>query len=122
MSARDLFERYKVALNQRDFDLVEPLLSTQCQFWFTSGTFEGLADVRRAVEKTWGLIQDEVYDVVDVHWLAESESAAVCTYTFKWQGTIDGQACSGRGRGTSCFRLEPDGWKIVHEHLSHFPS
>jgi ketosteroid isomerase-like protein len=118
MSAKDLFEIYKTEINHHDFDRLEPLISNDCRFWFSSGTYHGLAEVRQAFERTWNLIQDEVYGVTDVHWLSES----VCTYTFTWRGKIDGKECDGRGRGTSCFCREADGWKIVHEHLSHFPA
>jgi ketosteroid isomerase-like protein len=46
---------------------------------------------------------------------------AVCTYTFHWKGLIDDKLREGSGRGTTCFRNDSDGWKIIHEHLSNFP-
>lgn len=67
------------------------------------------------------MIKEEVYTLTDLEWIAESGQAAVCTYTFNWKGIIDGQPFEGKGRGTSCFCKEDDGWKIVHEHLSNFP-
>lgn len=76
---------------------------------FSSGTFVGLEQVRQAFEKTWGMIKDEVYSLTDVEWMAESDQAAVCTYTFYWKGVIEGQHREGKGRGTSCFRKEQSG-------------
>ncbi len=121
MSARQLIEDYKIEINKHNFDLVEPLISRDCQFWFSSGTFVGLTEVRNAFEKTWNLIKDEVYSITDENWIAESDSAAVCTYTFHWRGLIEGKLAEGKGRGTSVFRKEDQTWKIVHEHLIHIP-
>jgi ketosteroid isomerase-like protein len=117
MTARAAFERYKAEINHHDFDRVAPLIADDARFWFSSGTHHGLADIRAAFERTWGLIQDEVYAVSDEVWVTDD----VCLYTFHWRGVIDGKPAEGRGRGTSCFRREADGWKIVHEHLSAFP-
>ncbi len=121
MSARDTLERYEVEINKHSFDLLLPLVSQDCKFWFSSGTYSGMEQARRAFEKTWGMIKDEIYSITDVDWVAESDRAAVCTYTFHWEGFIDGESCRGSGRGTSCLRKDGEHWKIVHEHLSHFP-
>jgi len=121
MSAKALLEKYETEINKHDFNLVQPMISADCKFWFTSGTHEGLEEARQAFQKTWGLIKEETYWLTDIEWLAESEAAAVCVYTYHWRGTINGQLGEGKGRGTSCFRKEADGWKIVHEHLSRFP-
>jgi ketosteroid isomerase-like protein len=97
-------------------------ISSQCKFWFSSGTYIGLDQTRKAFEKTWGVIKEEVYSISDVEWIAESDSAAVCTYTFHWKGLIQDRPSEGKGRGTSCLRKEEGGWKIIHEHLSQFPN
>jgi ketosteroid isomerase-like protein len=120
MTARDLFRKYETEINKNNFDLLVPLISQDCKFWFTSGTFQGHEQCRNAFEKTWKMIKDEKYWLTDIEWIAESETAAVCTYTFNWKGFIEDKPYEGRGRGTSCFRKEENGWKIVHEHLSHF--
>lgn len=121
MSASDLLKKYEVEINKCNFDLIQPLVSKDCKFWFSSGTFGGHEETRKAFEKTWAMIKEEKYWLTDIEWIAESDLAAVCTYTFNWKGIIEGNPCEGRGRGTSCFRKETDGWKIIHEHLSHFP-
>jgi ketosteroid isomerase-like protein len=122
MSAQDLFELYKVEINSHDFNRLEPLISKDCQFWFSSGTYRGIEQTRQAFQKTWALIQNEVYSVRDVEWLFSNSESAVCTYTFHWIGQMNGQQRQGKGRGTSCFRVEGKDWKLVHEHLSAFPA
>lgn len=122
MSAREIFENYKIEINSHDFNRLEPLISKDCKFWFSSGTYEGIVSTRQAFERTWGIIQNETYTVSDVNWICEGDHSAVCTFTFHWIGDVDGERLSGTGRGTSCFRLEDKTWKIIHEHLSPFPS
>jgi ketosteroid isomerase-like protein len=121
MNAREILKKYEVEINKNNFDLLIPMISEDCKFWFSSGTFVGHAETRQAFEKTWNMIKDETYWLTDVEWIAESDLAAVSTYTFHWKGMIENQSCEGIGRGTSCFRKEKDGWKLIHEHLSHYP-
>ena len=120
-TARELLKGYEEIINQHSFDEVEPLLSADCTFWFTSGTHQGVQQARKAFEKTWGFIQNEVYTLTQVQWISESDSSAACTYTYNWKGLINGSLAEGNGRGTSVFRKEESGWKIIHEHLSAFP-
>lgn len=122
MSAREVLERYGALINTHDFSRLAPLIAPDCQFWFSSGTHRGLDAARRAFETTWSRIEDEVYSITDVEWICEGDRAAACTYTFRWRGVIDGAPREGAGRGTTCLRLEADGWKVVHEHLSPFPA
>ena len=122
MSARDTFAKYGLEINAHDFDRLAPLISSECTFWFSSGTHRGIDQARRAFERTWSKIEKEVYSLSDVDWIAESGGAAVCIYTFHWEGIVDGQRREGTGRGTSCLRKETDTWRIVHEHLSPSPA
>ena len=121
MSARVVLKAYSELINKHDFSLLLPLLSGDCKFWFSSGTYVGLNETQKAFDKTWALIKEEDYTLSDIEWIAESDAAAVCTYTYHWKGYIDGNLREGNGRGTSCFRKEGSDWKIVHEHLSPFP-
>lgn len=118
MSARELLEAYGRLINEHRFELIEPMLAADCSFYFTSGTHVGIPAARAAFEKTWGAIQDEVYTLSEVTWICEGDRAAACTYRFHWKGLVKGEPREGRGRGTSCFRLEAGGWRLVHEHLS----
>jgi hypothetical protein len=51
-------------------------------------------------------------------WIAVSGSHAVCRYTFRWAGTINGQQRTGSGRGTNVLVNTNGTWQMLHEHLS----
>ena len=119
--AADFLAEYIQLTNSHRFDRLAPLIAENAVFWFSSGSYRGLSAIRAAFERTWGLIQDEVYAVEDVEWLAVDESTAACLYTFRWHGIIDGTPREGSGRGTTILRRHNDHWRVVHEHLSAHP-
>ncbi len=94
MSAKDVLEKYKIEINSHDFDRLIPLISKECQFWFTSGTYVGLDQTRKAFEKTWGMIKNEIYAISELEWIAESEKTAVCIYTYHWSGLVNSATAS----------------------------
>ncbi len=122
MSARSLLEKYEKQINTHDFNEVIDLISADAIFWFSSGSHEGVAAIKAAFEKTWALIQEETYWLSDIRWVSESSESASCVYTFHWKGKISGTAREGSGRGTTLLQKQDGVWKIVHEHLSNFPS
>lgn len=121
MNAKELMKQYETKINHHKFADVEDLISSDAKFWFSSGTFHGMDQIQAAFKKTWNLIQNEVYWLTDLEWIAESETSATCIYTFNWKGLIEGQERTGKGRGTSVLCKKDSSWKIVHEHLSNFP-
>jgi ketosteroid isomerase-like protein len=120
-SAAEFLADYIKQTNTHNFDRVAPLIDEYAVFWFTSGSFCGLDAIRGAFEKTWAMIQDEVYAIEDVEWLTETDAAAACLYTYRWQGMIGGVACEGSGRGTTVLVNDGVRWLIIHEHLSARP-
>jgi ketosteroid isomerase-like protein len=121
MSARDTLAAYEDRINQHDFDLLIDLIAPDATFWFSDGTHRGIAEIRAAFEATWRALADETYWLDQREWIAEGDSAAVCTYRFNWRATIGGVPSSGSGRGTTVLRRVDDRWSIVHEHLSRMP-
>lgn len=109
---------YEDATNSHDFDQVERLLTEDAQYFFSDGTYQGLAEIRAVFERNWETIKEEVYRIRDVNWMAVSESVAVCTYIFQWQGYFHGELKSGEGRGTNVLVKHNGQWLINHEHLS----
>jgi ketosteroid isomerase-like protein len=74
-----------------------------------------------AFEKTFNLIENEVFSLHDVAWTAASAEMASCHYEFRWKGFINGEEASGGGRGTSILRKVGTRWLILHEHLGPYP-
>lgn len=121
MSAKEAFEIYKTELNGHDFTRLIPLISEQCNFWHPTGTCHGMAEARKGFERAWEMIQDKRSEFSKADWIVESESTAICTYTYFYSGVVENQKIYEKVHGTTCFRLEEDRWKIFHEHLSHAP-
>jgi len=114
----ELVKEYERRMNSHDFDRVAELLTEDASFYFSDGTFTGLADIRDAFVKTWAHIRDEEYSIHDVVWVVTGEAVAVCRYRFFWKGKVDGKIKMGEGRGTNVLVKTQGGWKIKHEHLS----
>lgn len=119
MTARDVLAAYADRINRQDFDQLASLIAPDATFWFTSGTHIGIAAIRAAFEATWQMMGKDEHYWLDQHdWIAEGDNAAACTYRFNWTATLNGEAMSGSGRGTSVLKRVDDRWWIVHEHLS----
>jgi len=114
----DVMKDYEARINRHDFDLLLPLIADDAVFWFTDGTHAGIDAVRRAFEEAWQTVENEVYSLANLRWLALGDTAASCVYSFHWKGIAAGEPVWGEGRGTSVLRKDAGGWKIVHEHLS----
>jgi ketosteroid isomerase-like protein len=112
---------YETATNSHDFEKVVPLLSPTAVYWFSDGSFIGIEAIRKAFIETWGKIQNETYSLHNIQWIAANEELAICIYEFHWEGLVDGQLWSGKGRGTNVVGQEDGQWKMLHEHLSKHP-
>ncbi|MGH3271453.1 MAG: YybH family protein [Trebonia sp.] len=109
---------YERASNSHDISRVLPMIAGDAVYWFTDGSHAGRDAVAAAIEGTFAAIQDEVYEIRDLEWVVTGADAAVCRYRFSWTGTVDGQARSGEGRGTSVLVRRAGKWRMLHEHLS----
>ena len=113
---------YADLINRHDFVLPVPLIADNAVFWFSSGSYVGLERVRSAFERTWQRLRNETYWLESLTWIAKGDEVASCTYHFHWRATIDGGPAEGAGRGTTVLAKTTAGWRIVHEHLSAFPT
>jgi len=114
----EFIKAYEKANNSHIWSNVEPFIADNATYWFTDGSFSGIEEIKGAIKSTFDKIQDETYTISDVQWPTQSDSIAVCTYIFHWEGTVDGVKRSGSGRGTNVLVKNNVAWQIVHEHLS----
>ena len=122
MTPQEVLKKYELALASQDWDSVEPLMHQDVCVTFSNGTFKGISEVKAVFERNFASIQDEECEISNLHWAHISEEKAVCLYDFSWKGIIDGEICSGGGRGTSVLISENEQWKIVTEHLGPYAS
>jgi ketosteroid isomerase-like protein len=109
---------------QEDFDLVEPLIHEQAFFRFNDGDFNGRPAIRAVFEKTWkgsANVRKERFYLSDIVVLTVDRASATATYTYHWEGRLDGQAFGIQGRGTRVLVVHDGRLQIIHEHLSRFP-
>ncbi|MFD6294320.1 YybH family protein [Streptomyces sp. NPDC060235] len=109
---------YEQANNRHDIARVVQFIADDAVYWFSNGSFRGLASVKSAIEQTFATSLNEVYEVQDLEWPVVTTDLAVCRYQFAWRGEVAGQSRSGRGRGTNVIVMRDGRWQIVHEHLS----
>lgn len=117
--------RFEELAAHEDFELLQGLVHDDAVFRFNDGDFIGKAAVRGAFEKTWkgspGVKKDRFY-LSDIRVLSVDANSASATYTYHWEGSMDGRAFHIQGRGTRVLQRTGGRLQIVHEHLSRFPA
>lgn len=122
MSPKDLLKKYETALSSQNWNAVEPLMHKDICVTFSNGTYKGINEVRAVFERNFSAIKEEQYIISNMHWAHSNDTNAVCLYDFNWQGIINGELCSGGGRGTSVLIYNDKKWQIITEHLGPFAS
>jgi ketosteroid isomerase-like protein len=117
--------RFEEIAAQENFDLVQDMVHDQAFFRFNDGDFVGKAAVRGAFEKTWkgsAGVRKERFYLSDIRVLSVDAKSATATYTYHWEGSLDGKPFRIQGRGTRVMVVEGGRLQIIHEHLSRFPA
>lgn len=112
---------YETRANQRNFNLIRPLISDQAIYWFSDGTFQGIKQIEVAFEETWSNLPSESYQLSNFQWLVTTDTNGVCIYKFRSESIKDGKKFIFNGRGTNVLERINGSWKIIHEHLSLEP-
>jgi len=110
---------------REDFELIESMIDEQAYFRFNDGDFLGRSAIRAAFEKTWRgdpTIKKARFYLTDVIVVTTDQRSATATYTYHWEGAQGDQQFAVKGRGTRVVVQESGRFRIVHEHLSRFPS
>ncbi|MES2959511.1 MAG: nuclear transport factor 2 family protein [Pseudomonadota bacterium] len=117
--------RFEEIAAKEDFDLVQDMVHERAFFRFNDGDFVGRQAVRSAFEKTWkgsvGVRKERFY-LSDIEVLAVDATSASATYTYNWEGSMEGRSFRIQGRGTRVLVVEGGRLQIIHEHLSRFPA
>ena len=111
-------QRYVAATNSHNFENVRPMLQPEAVYWFNKKESKGLPEIEVSFNESWKYLPDEVYGIKDITWLSVDKRSATCIYTYTYQGTHNGKAVQGKGRGTTILVKENGNWQIAHEHLS----
>ena len=114
----------EVALRE-DFDLLEDMIDERAYVRFNDGDHVGRAAVRAAFEKTWRgdpTVVKAAFYLSDIVVLTTDVASATATYTYVWEGAQGDQRFRIQGRGTRVLAFDGEDFRIVHEHLSAFPS
>jgi len=123
-SVLQFLDRFEDIASKENFDLIEDMVHDRAYFRFNDGDFKGKAAVRGAFEKTWkgsANVRKERFYLTDIAVLSVDARSATATYTYNWEGSMDGQSFRVQGRGTRVLIVENGRIKIIHEHLSRFP-
>lgn len=124
-SVIQFLNRFEEIAEKENFDLIQDMIHDDAFFRFNDGDFVGKRAVRGAFEKTWkgsADVRKERFYLTDVQVLTVDKSSATATYTYNWEGSMDGKSFSIRGRGTRVLVVEHGRLQIIHEHLSRFPT
>jgi uncharacterized protein (TIGR02246 family) len=122
MSVKDFVTTYEKALATQDWKSVAPLVHDNASVTFSDGSVhKGKPAVRAAFERNFRTIANEQYRISNIHWLLESEDAAVYLFDFHWTGRIEGRLAEGGGRGTSVLIRDEGKWLLLTEHLGPAP-
>lgn len=115
---------FEALAEKEDFDLIQHMVHDDAFFRFNDGDFVGKAAVRAAFEKTWrgstGVRKERFY-LTDIKVLTVDATTASATYTYHWEGSMDGKSFRIQGRGTRVLVVRDGRLQIIHEHLSRFP-
>jgi ketosteroid isomerase-like protein len=115
---------FEALAEKEEFSLIENMIDENAFFRFNDGDFVGRPAIRAAFEKTWRgdpTITKARFYLTDIVVLAVDQCSAAATYTYNWEGAQGDLTFSVRGRGTRVLLCGPDGFRIVHEHLSRYP-
>ena len=116
--------RFEQIAENENFDLLEDMVHDNAFFRFNDGDFVGRQAVRGAFEKTWkgsANVKKERFFLTDIQVLTVDGRSATATYTYNWEGSMDGKPFRIQGRGTRVLVVENGRLQIIHEHLSRLP-
>ena len=123
-SVVQFLNRFEEVAEKENFDLIQDMVHDDAFFRFNDGDLVGRQAVRGAFERTWkgsADVRKERFYLTDIQVLTVDAKSATATYTYNWEGSMDGQSFRIQGRGTRVLVVENGRLQIIHEHLSRYP-
>lgn len=123
-SVVQFLNRFEEIAEKENFDLIQDMVHDNAFFRFNDGDFIGKQAVRGVFEKTWkgsANVKKERFYLTDIQVLTVDGRSATATYTYNWEGLMDGRSFRIQGRGTRVLVVENGRLQIIHEHLSRYP-
>jgi hypothetical protein len=123
-SVVQFLNRFEETAEKENFDLIQDMIHDNAFIRFNDGDFVGKQAVRGAFEKTWkgsANVRKERFYLTDIQVLSVDARSAAATYTYNWEGTMEGRIFRVQGRGTRVLVVENGQLQIIHEHLSRYP-
>jgi ketosteroid isomerase-like protein len=123
-SVVQFLNRFEEIAEKENFDLIQDMVHDNAFFRFNDGDFVGKQAVRGAFEKTWqgsANVKKERFYLTEVQVLTIDATSATATYSYNWEGSMDGKSFAIRGRGTRVLIVENGRLQVIHEHLSPYP-
>ena len=117
----DFLHNYIKATNTHKFNEVQKVLHPEAVYFFSNQSCTTQEEIQAYFEDAWSRIKDENYEARDVNWLHIGVCSATCTYTYFYEGYVNGKYVNGKGRATNVFVKEESDWLLIHEHLSPLP-
>ncbi|MBS1612354.1 MAG: nuclear transport factor 2 family protein [Bacteroidetes bacterium] len=109
---------YTAALASQTWQQVAPFIADEAVVTISTGSvYRGIAAIQQAYQRNFELIQSEEYSMRDIHWLHQGDDIAVYTFSFSWQGIINGELANGSGQGSAVIKRYNDTWKLLAEQL-----
>ncbi len=113
------------AMNARDLKVLSQVWSQTPDITLFDvsppGRFQGWDSIGRTFNDFFGRLAEPhmAIEGLDVRVTGDS---AWATYDWSISGRLDAATLEDRGRTTSVYRREKEGWKLVHEHVSIAPA
>ncbi|MEM7260842.1 MAG: DUF4440 domain-containing protein [Planctomycetota bacterium] len=118
-TAAEFMARYVDASQRHDLDALRAMVAPDAVYFFSNGgVHRGRDEVIAAIERNFGAIEAESYEVMNLDWLVDVGESAAAVFDYRWSGKIAGEPASGSGRGSCVLRWSGDDWTVVQEHLS----
>jgi ketosteroid isomerase-like protein len=118
MTPDDFPRQYEQVLGTHQWSQVAPLIHERACVTFSTGqVHKGKPAVQQAFEANFASIQDEHYEMLNVHWIVQNADMAVYLFDFRWTGQVGDREAHGGGRGKSVIVREGESWQLLAEHL-----